>query len=72
MDASMLSLIDLYVDNRIRYKLQVGVHFDSDEAIAAAPAAVSPDLDKVENGAIAGGSGRGFQGFYFFYWQNSC
>ena len=55
-----------------RISTAISVHFDSDEAIAAAPAAVSPDLDKVENGAIAGGSGRGFQGFYFFYWQNSC
>ena len=54
------------------YPFKIGVHFDSDEAIAASAAAASPDLDKVENGAIASGSGRGFQGFYFNYWQNSC
>ena len=40
----------------------MGVHFDSDEAIAAAPAAVSPDLDKVENGANSGGIGQRLPG----------
>ena len=51
---------------------KVGVHFDNDEAICAPGAAASPDLDKCENGAIATNSGRGYQGFYLAYWQNTC
>merc|ERR1712025_1087436 len=51
---------------------KVGVHFDNDEAIAAPAAAASPDLDKCENCPIATNSGRGYQGFYLAYWQNTC
>ena len=56
---------------------KVGVHFDNDEAIAAPPVgAASPlaDIDHCENcpTTIVGNSGRGYQGFYLAYWQNTC
>jgi len=56
---------------------KVGVHFDNDEAIAApAVGAASPlaDIDHCENcpTTIVGNSGRGYQGFYLAYWQNTC
>ena len=58
------------------YPFKIGVHFDDDEAIATAPTdalLTSADFKgKVENGDISDGSGRGFQGFYLNYWQNSC
>ena len=56
---------------------KVGVHFDNDEAIA--PGAVATEgtlanLDHCENcpGTIVTNSGRGYQGFYLAYWQNTC
>ena len=59
------------------YPFIVGVHFDDDEAFAKKAAvdaaATTFALNKVENGVIGTtGSGRGFQGFYLNYWQNSC
>ena len=54
------------------YPFLVGVHFDDDEGFAKDDDAAA-SLDKVENGKVGEtGSGRGFQGFYINYWQNSC
>ena len=58
---------------------RVGVHFDSEEAIAAPPASFAGDdlWSAVEN-AIAVtatatvGEGVGYNGFYLAYWQNTC
>jgi len=50
---------------------KVSVHFDENEAIGTSPIAAT-DLDHVENNAVIGGSGSGYQGFYLAYWQNSC
>ena len=52
---------------------KVGVHFDGDEAFAPTAAAVANDLDHAENAAVGtAASGRGYQGFWLNYWQNSC
>jgi len=49
---------------------KVGVHFDADDAIGAAPVT---DLANFENDAAATtGAGYGYSGFYLAYWQNSC
>ena len=54
------------------YPFLVGVHFDDDEAFAKTADAAAT-LNRVENGKVGeAGSGRGFQGFYINYWQNSC
>ena len=49
--------------------MQVGVHFDDDEAIGTN---IATDQDHKENTATIGGSGSGYQGFYLAYWMNSC
>ena len=52
---------------------RVGVHFDEADSIQTAAIAANPNLDVTENAAaIVAGEGRGYQGFYLNYWQNSC
>ena len=50
---------------------KIGVHFDGDESHWLA---LSPNMfEKTENSAIyTAGSGAGWSGFYFDYWQNTC
>jgi len=49
---------------------KVGVHFDGEDAIFSP--VTSTKLNLAENAPISAGSGRGYQGFWLNYWQNSC
>ena len=50
---------------------RIGVHFDDDESHWLALTANM--LKLTENSAVyTAGSGAGWSGFYFDYWQNTC
>ena len=56
---------------------RVGVHFDGTEAIGAPAAPTSGDdaANAIENAfstAWQTGEGRGYNGFWLAYWQNTC
>jgi len=52
---------------------KVGVHFDADEALVAAPPAPTANYNAAENyPLVSGGGGYAYSGFYLNYWQNSC
>jgi len=50
---------------------RVGVHFDNDDAIGA-PGDVATAMNTLENPPVAANQGKGYQGFYLAYWQNTC
>jgi len=52
---------------------KVGVHFDADEALVAAPPAPTANYNAAENyPLVTAGGGYAYSGFYLSYWQNSC
>ena len=50
---------------------KVGVHFDNDDIILA-PGDIAAAQDSGENPPVDANQGKGYQGFYLAYWQNTC
>ena len=50
---------------------KVGVHFDNDDIILA-PGDIAAAQNAGENPPVGSNNGRGYNGFYLAYWQNTC
>jgi len=50
---------------------KVGVHFDNDDTIGA-PGDIAANQNDLENPPVDANQGKGYQGFYLAYWQNTC